>query len=143
MNCRNQAPEPRSLRPSLVKVRKQLHRINTKLILVEPKTERSRRTLVIPLSIVGVTQAMQSDNWQKSCGLAQNGWRTIWFFQTATAIHSRREGSSRNSTGRSTKPVSAVSDSMTCAIPAPLSAPVVPVTHTPTPNPSSSLHSSL
>lgn len=33
-------------------VRHQLQRVDTRLVLVEPKTERSRRTLVVPASIV-------------------------------------------------------------------------------------------
>lgn len=40
------------LSAGVLKVRHQLQRIETKLTLVEPKTERSRRTLVIPPSIV-------------------------------------------------------------------------------------------
>jgi integrase len=36
----------------VLKVRHQLQRVDTKLVLVEPKTERSRRTLVIPPTIV-------------------------------------------------------------------------------------------
>lgn len=40
------------LEAGVLKVRNQLQRIDTKLILVEPKTDRSRRTLVVPQSIV-------------------------------------------------------------------------------------------
>jgi integrase len=101
-----------------LRIARQLQRIDGAFQLVEPKTARSRRTIVMPPSVAKVLDQHCARQQMERTNAGRNGKNGVWCLRARTAIPWTGQSSRINSTGSSNALEFRSGGSMTSGIPA-------------------------